>query len=51
MFETKVVEKIRTHILVSINVFSGNRDLGHNVEKYDRARQVTHDNIIRRKKV
>jgi hypothetical protein len=39
MFQTKVVEKIKTHIL-SCNLWD-------NVEKYDRARQATDDNIIR----
>jgi len=50
MFRREVIAKIRTHISGSINVFSGNRDLGDNVEKYDSARQATDDNIIRCKK-
>jgi hypothetical protein len=48
MFETKVVEKIKTHILCSIMFFQKSCRLWDNVEKYGRARQATDDNIIRR---
>jgi hypothetical protein len=47
MFQTKVVEKIKTHILCSITFFRKSRRLRDNVEKYVRARQATDDNIIR----
>jgi hypothetical protein len=42
MFQTKVVEKIKTHILCSITFFWKS----DNVEKYGRARQAKDDNII-----
>jgi len=50
IFQTKVLEKIRTHNIGSIIFFLGNRDLWDNVEKYDSARQATDDNIIRGEK-
>jgi hypothetical protein len=46
MFQTKVVEKIKTHILCSIIFFRKSCRLRGNVEKYVRARQATDDNII-----
>jgi hypothetical protein len=48
MFQTKVVEKIKTHILCSIKFFRKSCRLWDNVEKYGTARQATDDNIIRR---
>jgi hypothetical protein len=48
MFQTKVVEKIKTHILCSITFFRKSCRLRDNVEKYGTARQATDDNIIRR---
>jgi hypothetical protein len=49
MFQTKVVEEIKTYILCSKIFFSGKLCcLWDNVEKYGRARQATDDNIIRR---
>jgi len=44
MFQIKVVEKIKTHILFSVTVFLKSRCLRNIVEKYHRARQVT-DNM------
>jgi hypothetical protein len=44
MFQTKVVEKIKTHILCSVIFFKKSCRLWDNVEKYGRARQATHDN-------
>ena len=48
MLETKVVEKIKTHILCSITFSSENRAGSEISEKYGGTRQVTDDNIIRR---
>jgi hypothetical protein len=48
MFQTKFVEKIKTHILCSITFFLKSCRLWVNVEKYGTARQATDDNIIRR---
>jgi hypothetical protein len=48
MLQTRVVEKIKTHILWSIFFFRKSCRLYHNVEKYGRAKQSTDDNIIRR---
>jgi hypothetical protein len=48
MFQTKVVEKLKTHILCSIKFFQKSYRLWDNVEKYDRTRQATDDNILRR---
>jgi hypothetical protein len=42
------VEKIKTHILCSINFFPKIVPLWNNVEKEHRTRQATDDNIIRR---
>jgi len=45
MFQTKVVEKIKTHILCSITFFRKTCRLWDNVEKkYCRAGQATDDN-------
>jgi len=44
MYRTKVAEKIKTHVLCSIN-FSYIVPLGDNVEKYCRGGQATDDNM------
>ena len=49
MFQTKVVEKIKTHILCSITFPRKSRHLRDNVEKCGIARQATDDIIWRRK--
>jgi hypothetical protein len=46
MFQTKDVEKIKTHILCSVTFFRKSCRLSYNVEKYGRAIQATDDNII-----
>jgi hypothetical protein len=48
MFETQVVEKIKTHILFFDTFFQKSCRLWDNVEKYGTARQATDDNNIRR---
>ena len=51
MFQIKVVEKIKTHILCS-KYFSRNRALlWGNVEKYGGIREATNDSTIRRMRV
>ena len=47
MFQTKVVEKIKTRILYLVTFFPVNH-LWDNVEKCGAARRATDDNIIRR---
>jgi len=48
MFHTKVVDKIKTHILFSVTFFLGKScRLWDNVENYGRARQATDDNKTR----
>jgi len=47
MFQTKVVEKIRIHILRSMNVFRESCRLCYNVEKYDRSKYTTDENMER----
>jgi len=44
MFQTKVVDKIRNHVLFSLTISSNLLCLRGNVEKYCRAGQAT-DNI------
>ena len=51
MFQTKVVEKIKTHILCSVTFCRKSCRLWDNVEKYDRARQVADDNIMGRMRI
>ena len=47
MFQTRVVEKIKTHILYSKLFFLQKfYHLWYNVEKYGRARQATDDDIM-----
>jgi hypothetical protein len=45
MFQAKVVEKIKTHILCSVTTFPEIVPLIRKVEKYCRAGQVTDDNM------
>jgi len=45
MFQIKVVEKIKTHILCSETFFRKLCSLWDNVEIYCRARQTTDDNM------
>jgi hypothetical protein len=53
MFQTKVVEKIKTHILcwVSSVFFENHAVYEIKVEEYGTARQATCDNIIRRMRI
>jgi hypothetical protein len=46
MFQTKVLEKIKTHILCSVNVFQKLYWLCDNVEKYGTARWATASYMI-----
>ena len=46
MFQTKVVEKIKTHIFCSVTVFRKSCRLWEYVEKYRRAEQITDDNRV-----
>jgi hypothetical protein len=48
IFQTKVVEKLKTHVWCSMAFFRKSCRLWDNVEKHERARQATDDNIIRR---
>jgi hypothetical protein len=51
MFQTEVVEKIKTHTecsMLFIYIFRKSRHLLGNMEKYGTARQATDDNITRR---
>jgi hypothetical protein len=48
MFQTKVVEKIKTHVLCSATFFRKSCPLWDNVQEYGRAWHATDDNIIRR---
>jgi len=45
MFQTKVVEKIKTHILCSVTFISKIVPFWDNVEKYGRAGQTTDDSM------
>ena len=45
-FQTKVVEKIKTHILCSITFSRKSYYLWDNVEKYCRSRQATDENMV-----
>jgi len=51
MFQTKVVQKIKTHILCSVSFFRKSCRLCDNVDKYFRVGQATDDNIIWRMRV
>jgi hypothetical protein len=48
MFLTKVVDKIKSHILCAITSYRKSCGLWDNVEKFGTARQATDDNIIQR---
>ena len=50
IFQAKIVEKIKTHIMCSITLFFSRKSyrLWHNVEKYGEARQARDGSIIRR---
>ena len=48
IFQIKVVEEIKTHILYSVTFFLKTYRFWDNVEKYGRARQAMDDNIMRR---
>jgi len=45
MFQIKVVEKIKTHILRKITIFRKSFNLWDKVEKHSRAWQATDDNM------
>ena len=45
MFQTKFVQKIKTHILCSVAFFRKSYRLWDNVEKYCTAGQATDDNM------
>ena len=45
MFQTKVVQKIKTHILYSVTFFLKPCRLWDNLEKYCRAVQATYGNM------
>jgi hypothetical protein len=51
MFQTKLVEKIKTHILCSIILLRKSCRLWDNVEKCCRAGQATDNNITRRMRI
>jgi hypothetical protein len=51
MIQTKLLETIRTRILCSITFSRKSCCLWDKVEKYDKARQATGDNIIRRMRI
>ena len=51
MFQTKVVEKIKTHISCSAAVLLKSWRVWDNVTKYGEARQATNDNIKGRMRV
>jgi len=46
MFQTKVVEKIETHILYSVFFFRKSCRLWDNLEKYCRAGQSADDSMV-----
>jgi len=51
IFQTKVAEKIKTHVICSIIFFRHSCRLWDNVEKCCKAGQATDDNIIRRMRI
>ena len=51
IFQPKVVEKIKTHILYSVNISRKSYRLRFDVEKYGRAGQAKDGNIIRRMRI
>jgi len=46
MFQTKAVEKIKTHILCSVTFFSKIVPFIRYVEKYYRSGQATDENVV-----
>ena len=46
MFQTKVVEEIKAHILCSVLFFQKSCHSENNLEKYGRARQSMDDDVI-----
>ena len=48
IFQMKVVEKLKTHILCSVAIFRKSCRLWDNVEKYGRAREAVNDNMAAR---
>jgi hypothetical protein len=46
MFQIKVVEKVKTHVLCYKTAFRKSSYLWGNVEKYGKAREATKDNAI-----
>jgi len=46
MFQTKVVKKLKTHVLCSVLFFRKSGRLWDNVEKHGRTTHATDDNII-----
>ena len=46
MFQIKVIEKIKIHILCSITFFPKSSRLLDSVEKYDGAREAANDNVV-----
>jgi hypothetical protein len=46
IFVTKVVEKIKTHVLCSVPFYRKSSHLGDNVEKYGGGRVATNDNTL-----
>jgi len=51
MFQTKVVEKMKTNILCSVTLFGRSLFLWDNVDRYGRAGKSTGDNILWHKKM
>jgi hypothetical protein len=49
MFQAKVVEKIKTHILGAVTLFRKSYSLWDNVYKYGRARESADDNTAARR--
>jgi hypothetical protein len=45
MFQTKVVEEIKTHIFCLVTVFLKSYSLSDNLEKYSRREQATDSNM------
>ena len=46
MFEIKIVDKIKTHILFAITFLKKSNLYEINVEKFGRARQAAHDKVM-----
>ena len=51
MFQTKIIKKIKTHLILN-NFLSENRTVyGTICRKYGRARKATDDDTVRRRKI